>query len=112
MIDRIRKTSWLWRVVVLAGLGVASNVAAEQRGLDVPEIFESPKVERQAVLTDEVLDGIQGRYTPEWQVPRAGQVILWDERPGHDAGGNRDNAQQTSGFGNHQRSGVTTMRSR
>ncbi|WP_275286380.1 hypothetical protein [Halomonas elongata] len=116
MTHRIRKTSRLWRVVFLAGLGMASSAAAEQRGPEVfggPEVFESPAFARQhVVLTDEALDGIQGRYTPEWQVPRVGQVILWDERPGHDAGDieRSGQARLMDGAGNLQRNHTISQR--
>lgn len=112
MTHRVRKTCWLWRYAALAGLGMASSVAAEQRGPEIPEVFEQSVSVQQVALTNEALDGIQGRYTPEWQVRRAGQVILWDERPGHDAGGvdRGGQAQLMEGAGNLQRNHTMSQR--
>lgn len=96
-------------------LTVSFAVAAEDLVDEVGALAGDVGLKGVNVIGDDSLEQVRGLYMPHAgiDISAVNGVILWDERPGRDPGGDRSaDHHSANGLNNIQRVSVTTQQSR
>ncbi|ALM51630.1 hypothetical protein [Halomonas huangheensis] len=113
-----RSTGRRWVVVLGASMLLTAfyAVAAEDPAIDTERLPAGVTLPEFEVINDNTLEQVRGRYIPhtDTDIGAVDGVILWDERPGRDAGGGGSGVDHraANGLNNLQRVSVTAQRNR